>query len=85
MRERVRAARYVVTSHARKEMNDDSLNTDDLERAIFTGAILERQKDRITAELKFRLQGEATDGRQVEVVAKISPTGKLVVITVYAL
>jgi len=85
MREKVRTAQYVVTFHARREMNDDALTADDLEQAIFTGEILERQKDRITAEWKYRVQGEATDGRQIEVVAKIGPTGKLAVITVYAL
>ena len=85
MREKVRASRYVVTFHARREMLDDELSTDDVEQAILTGQIQERQRDRVTAEWKYRLQGNATDYRPIEVVAKLSPTGKLVVITVYAL
>ena len=85
MREKVRASRYVVTLHARREMVDDELSTDDVERAILTGQIQERQRDRVTAEWKYRLQGAATDERPIEVVAKLSPMGKLVVITIYAL
>ena len=39
MREKVRASRYVVTFHARREMLDDELSTDDVEHAILTGQI----------------------------------------------
>ena len=83
MRDKVRDNQYIVSFHARKEMIEDDLGIDDVETVILTGAILERQHDRVTAEWKYRLHGEATDGRLVEVVAKFSPTGKLVVITVY--
>ena len=85
MRNEVRSKQYFVAFHARKEILDDELSMDDVELAFLTGKIRERQRDRATAEWKYRLQGEATDGRRVEVVAKFSPTGKLVVITVYAL
>jgi hypothetical protein len=85
MRENARNKRYVVSFHARKEMIDDDLSADDVEMAFLTGAILERQRDRATAEWKYRLQGEATDGRSVEIVAKFTPTGKLVIITAYTL
>ena len=47
------------------------------------GEILERQKDRVTAESKYRLKGETVGGGEVEVLAKLSPTGKLVIVTVY--
>jgi hypothetical protein len=36
MREKVRAGHYVVTLHAHREMVDDDLSTDDLERAVIT-------------------------------------------------
>ncbi len=85
MRNKVRTRQYVVSSHARKEMIEDILSLDDVEQVFLTGEVLQRQRDRATAEWKYRLQGEATDARPVEVVAKFSPTGKLVVITVYAL
>lgn len=33
--------------------------------------------------MKYRLRGETVEGNEVEVVVKLSPTGKLVIITVY--
>lgn len=83
MREKIRERRYVMTLHAEEEMNDDDLTVYDVERCILTGEVLERQKDRVTAEWKYRIRGEAVDGSEVEVVAKLSPTSKLVIITVY--
>ena len=85
LRERIRGKQYVMSYHARKEMLEDDLSLDDVELSILTGEITERQRDRVTAEWKYRLQGVAADGRSVEVVAKLAPTGKLVVITVYTL
>ncbi len=83
MREKIRQRKYVMTLHAEEEMNDEGLTIYDIERGILTGEILERQKDSETAEWKFRIKGEAIEGGEVEVVAKLSPTGKLVLITVY--
>jgi hypothetical protein len=85
MREKIRTRQYVMTLHAEEEMNEDGLAIYDMERAILTGKILERQKDKMTAEWKYRVKGKAVDGDAVEVIAKISPTGKLVIITVYLL
>lgn len=83
MQKKIRTRQYVVTLHAEEEMNDDDLTIYDVERGIITGEILERQKDRVTAEWKYRLRGETVEGNKVEVVVKLSPTGKLVIITVY--
>lgn len=83
MREKVHERQYVMTLHAEEEMSDDGLTVYDVERAILTGKILERQKDRVTAEWKYRIRGEMIDGGEVEIVAKLGPTGKLVIITVY--
>lgn len=85
MREKAHSKQYVISFHARKEMLDDDLSIDDVELAILNGKILERQRDRVTVEWKYRLQGESTDGRPVAVDAKFAPTGKLVVITVYTI
>jgi len=74
-----------MTYHTRKEMNDDGLTIYDVERGILTGAIMERQRDRTTGEPKYRLRGHTITGMDMEVLAKFSPTGKLVVITVYIL
>ena len=81
--EKIRQRQYVVTLHARREMNEDDLTIYDVEHAILCGKILERQRDVETVEAKFCVQGQTVAGVDVEVIVKISPTGKLVVITVY--
>lgn len=83
IREKIRNRQYVMTLHAEEEMNADGLTIYDVERGILTGEILERQIDRVTAERKYRIKGQVIAGGEVEVIAKLSPTGKLVIITVY--
>lgn len=85
MHDKIRKRRYVMTLHAEEEMNDDGLTIFDVESGILTGKIVERQKDRVTAERKYRIRGQTVSGGEVEMVAKLSPTGKLVIITVYVL
>ncbi len=83
MRERVRTCQYVMTLHAEEEMDDDNLSIFDVERGILTGRIVGRQKDRVTAEWKYLIEGATVAGNLIGVVAKLSITGKLVIITVY--
>jgi arginyl-tRNA--protein-N-Asp/Glu arginylyltransferase len=83
MREKIRTRQYVMTVHAEEEMTDDNLSVFDVERVILTGSIVERQKDQDTTEWKYLVEGETIAGELAVVVAKISITGKLVIITVY--
>ena len=84
MREKIRTRQYVMTLHAEEEMNDDGLTIFDVERAIVTGEIIERQEDQHTGEWKYLVAGETVEGRlMIVVVAKISVINKLVIITVY--
>lgn len=83
MREKVQTRSYVVTLHAEEEMDDDGFSIFDVEHAILTGSVQERQRDRDTGESKYRLIGHALDNRRMEIVAKLSITGKLVIITAY--
>ena len=85
IREKIRNRQQVMTQHARKEMNDDDLSIYDIEHGILTGKILERQKDAVTAEWKYLIGGETFENDKFEVIIKLSPTGKLVIITVYLL
>lgn len=82
-REKIRIRQYVMTLHAEEEMNDDELTIFDVERAILTGEIVERQKDQATAEWKYLVSGKTLRDIQIIVVAKVSPTAKMVIITVY--
>jgi hypothetical protein len=83
MREKIRTRQYVVTLHAEEEMDDDGLSIFDVEPGILTGGIIERQKDRVTAEWKYLVEGQTIAGDPVIVVAKLGITGKLVIITMY--
>ena len=82
-RELIREQRFVLTVHAVDEMEDDGLTIFDLEQAILTGKIAERQRDEETREWKYVVQGSTLSDDKVGVVVKLSPTGKLVIITVY--
>ena len=83
MRENIRTRRYVMTLHAEEEMDNDALSIYDVEHAVLTGTIQRRQKDLKTGEWKYIIQGPSFDAERMEVVAKLSPLGKLVIITVY--
>ncbi len=83
MREQIRTRRYVMTSHAEEEMNDDGLTIFDVERGVLSGKIVERQKDQDTGEWKYLVHGKTLARNPIVVVTKPSPTGKLVIVTVY--
>jgi hypothetical protein len=80
-REKIRRCRYVMTVHAAEEMDDDRLSVFDVESAILTGRIVERQRDRRTREWKYVVNGRGIDGTSVGVVGKLSPSGHLVILT----
>ena len=85
MRERVRTRRYVLTVHAEEEMDIDGLSIFDVENAILSGRITERQTDRTWGDRKYVIRGRPLEGDDtVLVVAKLGPTGKLVILTVYS-
>jgi hypothetical protein len=83
MREKIRALQYVMTLHAEEEMDSDDLSIFDIEQAILTGRIIERQKDSETGEWKYLIRGKSLEDREVVAVSKLSWTGKLIIITVY--
>ncbi|MBI3448279.1 MAG: DUF4258 domain-containing protein [Acidobacteria bacterium] len=84
MRDLVRLRRYVVTAHAVEEMDADGLSLFDVESCLLVGRIIERQVDRTTGQRKYLVKGRSLDGDELVVaVVKISPTGKLVLLTIY--
>jgi hypothetical protein len=86
MRELVRTSRYVATTHAVEEMEADGLTIFDVEHSILTGRIVKRQRDRLTRNnKKYVIEGRSLGDENVGVVVKISPTRKLVIVTVYLL
>lgn len=83
LRELIRVRRYVMTLHAEDEMDADDLTIFDIESAILTGQITERQRDPHSDEWKYLVSGQALAGAVVTVVTKFSATDKLVLITVF--
>ena len=83
IRELIRSLKYVVTLHASEELEDDNLSILDLENIVLTGQIIERQQDLKTQEVRCVISGATLDGFAAEAVAKIGPTGRLIIITVY--
>lgn len=83
MQDKIRRKDYIMTLHAEEEMNNDCLSILGVENCILNGNIVERQKDQKTAEWKYRISWQFQHFFGIEVIAKLSPTGKLVIITVY--
>jgi hypothetical protein len=69
--------------HAAEELEDDNLTILDVENIILTGAIVERQRDRQTREVKYIVRGHTLSDSPAEAVVKIAPDGNLFAITVY--
>jgi hypothetical protein len=74
-----------MTLHAEEEMEEDGLTIIDVENALLTGSIIERQTDRRSRERKYLIRGRSVDDRtDLVVVVKFGPTDLLIVVTVYA-
>lgn len=52
-RQLIRTLRYVVSTHAAEEFDDDNLSILDLENIVLTGQIQERQRDTQSGEGKY--------------------------------
>ena len=84
MRERIRLRQYVMTIHADEEADEDGLTIYDIENAILTGNIIERQRDRESKEAKYLVRGETVNGSGILIaVTKFGTSGILIIITVY--
>ena len=85
MRALVRRGEYLMTVHAEREMNADELTVLDIERAVLAGFVADRQRDPSSGEWKYVLEGPTTGAAWIVVVAKISVSGKLWILTVFRL
>jgi hypothetical protein len=83
MQELIRTRQYVMTLHAEDELVADAMTIYDVESAILTGRIVERQKDRGTGEWKYLVSGQSLAGDGVTTVVKLRRTGRAVFITVF--
>ena len=72
-----------MSVHAADELEDDGLSVLDLESIVLTGRIVERQRDGLSRELKVVVRGHALAGQSCCAVARLGPTGRVIIITVY--
>ena len=82
LRDDVRRGRYGITLHADEEMFNDSITVADIEHAILTGRIEERQRTSIPGQWKYRVRGLSMSGDTTEVIVRSSSAGA-VIVTVY--
>ena len=74
-----------MTTHADEEADADEFSVFDVEGAVLTGQIVERQKEVETGEWKYVISGAAVDGRPMAVVAKFGISAQMLyILTVYA-
>lgn len=79
----IRAGEYVVTLHAEEVVADEEIRLSEFGCCSLTGEVLERQRDRKSAEWQYRIRDSTAEGGVAEALAKIDVTGKVVVTTVY--
>jgi hypothetical protein len=85
IRRKVRNRDYeIAIPHFFEEMAEDELDMVDIESVIRNGKI-RRRFTRDPRGIRFEVVGPATDGRQAAVICRIKATGKLLLITTYAL
>jgi hypothetical protein len=84
IRERIRTKNYELTGHAEEEREDDDLSIADLENAILSGRVAQVLTDDPRGD-RYVVQGKVQDGRELEVICRFLSSGKLRIITVYAL
>jgi len=83
IRDAIRSGNYDMTIHSYEEMVEDNLKTTDIEDAVLSGKIKERQKDDPRGA-KYVIQGTPGDkSTLVGVVGRFKETGIFLIITVY--
>lgn len=75
----VRNGLYYLTEHADEEAALDGFDIYDIEQGILTG----KTRKTWPKEGKIEVVGSALDGRRIGLVCRITPGGKVRVITVY--
>jgi len=84
IREKITSHEYEVTiPHFFEEMAEDNLTFKDIEMVIANGRI-RRKFTRDPRGTRYEVVGAATDGREIAVICRIKGTGKLLLITTYA-
>jgi hypothetical protein len=81
----IREDRYEFTLHALEEMDEDGLFEEDVRHAILHGS-LESELTDDPRGVRFVVRGQTQDeAAEIEVICRFLPSGRLRIITVYAI
>jgi hypothetical protein len=84
IRDAIRKGNYDMTMHAYEEMAEDNLAIIDVESAVLSGIVKEKQKGDPRGS-KYVIHGSSYDGSTtIGVVGRFKETGVFLIITVYA-
>lgn len=84
IRRAVKEDRYQFSIHALEEMDEDDLTEEDVRVVILHGVIVAELTDDPRG-VRFVLSGKpANEDKEVEIVCRFLPSGKLRIITAYA-
>ena len=84
IRQKIIDEKYIVSSHAEEELEDDDLDIYDLENAILKGYVEKKLKEDIRGT-RYKIEGPALDGRIIHIICRHKEIGNLLVITAYTL
>ena len=85
IRQRIARQEYeLALPHFLEEMVEDDLIFADIEMAIEHGRI-RRKFARDPRGIRYEVVGPTTDGRQAAIICRVKTTGKILLITTYAL
>ena len=82
-RRKVALGQYELTGHAKDEMEQDGFTIADVKIAVLSGRIIMTQRH-ARQRRKFVIAGKALDGRELRLVCRLTETGRLRIITVFA-
>lgn len=85
MRAAALAGRVYLTFHANRELKEDGLRYEDVINCLLTGEIVEQQFDVDRQEEKYLLYGDAQNGDEMAVVARVGYNDATVIITTFRL
>ena len=82
LRRKIALGLYELTSRAKLEMQADDFSLKDVKQGIYSGRIVERQREPTTST-KYCVSGKATDGRRLRIICRLTGLGYLRIITVF--
>ena len=82
-RRKVALGLYELTAHAKEEMEQDGFTIRDVKSAVYSGRIIGTQRHG-RGRRKHLVSGRGEDGRRMRLVVRLTESGHLRIITLFA-